>query len=97
MTPTKHDITLVIAHALMTGLYNDAINGLDVDTAEGLDKFLNMGRKIGMASAAISEGLHEWLEEQETNANTTEDIQQGADAHASNSDQSTGGEGIEHR
>ena len=66
----KQDMTLIVTHALLTGLYNDSINGLRVDDAEELDRFMDMGRRVGMASTAITEGLYEWLtEEPKTNDN----------------------------
>ena len=71
----KHDMTLIVTHALLTGLYNDSINGMQVDNPDELDKFMDMGRKVGMAATAITEGLHEWLtEESQTDDDDTEGV-----------------------
>ena len=71
----KADLTLGVVHALLSGLYNDDINSLNVDDADEIEKFHDIGRKVGMAAAAITEGLNEWLnEESQTDDDDTEGL-----------------------
>ena len=55
MKINRDDLTLIVAHAMLTGIYNDTLDIMDPDSPEELDKFTDIGRRVGMAATAIAE------------------------------------------